>query len=131
MLKVLVSLMFMARALLAELDYAESFKEAKALAKKESKGIFVILSKEGCDACWYMENIVFDSDEVVDLLELHYIPLHVDIHNDAIPKGLGFIGTPTMYFLDANGKKLKHGRIDGALNQKEFLEAMKRVGSSL
>ena len=114
-------------SLLAELDYANSFKEAKLLATKEHKGVFVILSKEGCDACWYMQNVVFDNDDVVDMLESKYIPVYIDIHDDVVPKGLGYIGTPTMYFLDANGKKLKNGRIDGVLNYREFLERLSNV----
>jgi len=56
-----------------------------------------MLSKKNCDACWYMENIVFDDDELVRRIEKNFIPLHLDIHDDNI-HGLTYIGTPTFYF---------------------------------
>ncbi len=130
MRKYLLSTLLLASSLMADLEYASDLDTAKKMAKKEHKGIFVILSKENCDACWYMQNIVFDNDDIVFDLEEKYIPLHVDIHNDVIPKGLGYIGTPTMYFLDEDAKKLKNGRIDGAQNVSEFNEIMSKVGSN-
>jgi len=127
MKKFALGVLLLATSLMADLDYATNFAEAKKIAKKENKGIFVILSKENCDACWYMAEVVFDDDDLVESLQSKYIPLHVDIHNDVIPKGLGYIGTPTMYFLDENGKKLRKGRIDGAQNLKEFTQSMFKI----
>ncbi len=62
-------------SLFGEPNWAGSYDQAFAKAKKEHKGVMIMLSKKNCDACWYMENIVFDDDELVSRLEKGFIPL--------------------------------------------------------
>jgi thioredoxin-related protein len=117
--KIILALSLLASCAFAELKWAPSYDAALAQAKKEKKHVMVMLSKEGCPACDYMSDVVFEENMVVTEVEKSYVPVHIDIHNDVIPNSLGFIGTPTFHFIDENGKKL--GRYDGAANVPTFM----------
>jgi thioredoxin-related protein len=115
--------------LLAEPQWSDSHKEAMAQAQKEDKLVLVMLSQKGCDACWYMENVVFDDDDLVDEISKKFVWSYVDVQNDRVPSGLRYLGTPTFHFLDKEGKKLH--RLDGYANipdfRKEVAKALKTV----
>lgn len=117
--KIILALSLLASCALAELKWAPSYDAALAQAKKEKKRVMVMLSRENCPACEYMTDRVFEEKMVVTEVEKSYIPVHIDIHNDFIPEGLGYMGTPTFHFLDANGKKI--GRYDGGANVPDFM----------
>lgn len=117
--KIILALSLLASCALAELKWALSYDAALAQAKKEKKNVMVMLSKENCPACEYMTDVVFEEKMVISEVAKSYVPVHIDIHNDFIPEGLGYIGTPTFHFLDASGKKI--GRYDGAANVPSFM----------
>lgn len=119
MKKTTLSLLLIASCAFAEVKWAPSYNAALVQAQKEKKNVMVMLSKEDCPACEYMTETVFEEKAVSDMIEKEYIPVHIDIHNDSIPSGLGYIGTPTFHFLDAKGKKV--GRYDGAANIPTFM----------
>ncbi|HEX5329862.1 thioredoxin family protein [Sulfuricurvum sp.] len=117
--KIILALSLLASLASAELKWASSYDAALAQAKKEKKKVMVMLSRENCPACEYMSDIVFEENAVINEVHKNFIPVHIDIHNDFIPDGLGYMGTPTFHFLDANGKKI--GRYDGAANIPSFI----------
>ncbi|MFY9142771.1 thioredoxin family protein [Sulfuricurvum sp.] len=117
--KIILALSIMASCAFAELNWAPSYDAALAKAKKEKKNVMVMLSKEDCPACEYMTDVVFEEKMIVSEVEKSFVPVHIDIHNDFIPDGLGYIGTPTFHFLNASGKKI--GRYDGAANIPTFM----------
>jgi thioredoxin-related protein len=123
--KIIFVLSLVASCAFAEVHWAPSYDAALAQAKKEKKYVMVMLSKEECPACEYMENTVFEEKAVVDSIEKRFVPVHIDIHNDFVPEGLGYIGTPTFHFLDAKGKKI--GRYDGAANIPNFLGVLRNI----
>lgn len=125
MRKIVLSLLLIGSCAFAEIKWASSYDAALAQAKKEKKNVMVMLSKEDCPACEYMENTVFEEKVVVDTIEKSFVPVHIDIHNDFVPEGLGYIGTPTFYFLDAKGKKI--GRYDGAANIPTFMGILRGI----
>lgn len=126
MRKIFLFIVLLSVNLFAEPDWTDSISEAKLSAEKENKYIMVMLSKDGCDACWYMENIVFDDDKVKALLDTNFIPVYLDIDQDKIPAEFKYVGTPTFYFLDASGKKLGF-RISGAKNVKDFTNIVNKI----
>lgn len=109
--------------LYAEINWAADYEEAFAKAKAETKGVMILLSQENCKACWYMENIVFDDDVVVQEVEKSFIPLILDIHDDT--HGLQFSGTPTLYFLTNTNETIR--RVDGVLNIKEMTGELRKI----
>ncbi len=119
MSKIILALALMASGAMAELKWASSYDAALAQAAKEKKKVMVMLSREECPACEYMNDIVFEEKAVENEIQKNFVPVHIDIHKDFIPDGLGYIGTPTFHFLDAKGKKI--GRYDGGANVPTFM----------
>jgi len=126
MKKIFASLVFLAVSVFAEQDWLRSYEQAKTLALQENKLILVMLSKEGCDACWYMENIVFEDSAIDALLKKNFVPVYLDIHEDSVPEQFKYIGTPVFYFTDAQGKKIGHV-LNGASNVKDFMNRVTTV----
>ncbi len=123
--KIVLALSLIASCALAEIKWAPSYDAALVQAKKEKKNVMVMLSKEGCPACEYMNDIVFEESAVENEINKKFVPVHLDIHKDFIPEGLGYIGTPTFHFLNAKGEKLK--RHDGGANIPTFLGILNSV----
>lgn len=119
MSKIILGLSLIVSCAFAELKWAPSYDAALEKATKEKKKVMVMLSREECPACEYMNDIVFEEKAVVNEIHKHFVPVHLDIHKDFIPEGLGYIGTPTFHFLDAKGKKI--GRHDGGANVPTFM----------
>lgn len=125
MKKIVALLTLGASLLMAELNWAKSYDAALEQAKKENKLVMVMLSSEGCPACEYMKDIVFDDDNVMDEVHMGFVPVHIDIHNDFVPSGLGYIGTPTFHFLTADEKKIE--RLDGGANVPDFTAKLREA----
>jgi len=123
--KIIVALALIASCASAQINWAPSYDAALAKAAKEKKNVMVMLSKEGCPACEYMEDIVFEEKAVEDTINKNFVPVHLDIHKDFIPEGLGFIGTPTFHFVNSKGVKLK--RHDGGANIPTFMGILNSV----
>ncbi len=124
--KILLSIFLLTISLFAEQDWTRSYKEAQSIALKENKNIMVMISRETCDACWYMENIVFEDEKVHALIMNNFVPVYLDVIADDIPERFSYMGTPTFYFTKANGEKLGH-RINGASNVKDFTKKVEDV----
>jgi len=125
MKKIALLLTLTVSLLMAELTWAPGYDAAMEQASKEGKLVMVMLTREGCPACEYMKDVVLDDDDVIDELELGFVPVLLDIHNDMIPSGLGYIGTPTFHFLTAGGRKV--ARLDGGANVMDFTEKMREA----
>lgn len=123
--RMILGLVLFASCAFGEVKWASSYSAALAQAKKEHKNVMVMLSKEGCPACEYMEDIVFEEKAVVSAIEKGFVPVHLDIHNDTVPEGLGYIGTPTFHFVDAKGKKI--ARHDGGVNIPAFMGILSSI----
>ena len=108
----------------AELRWSTSYERAFHEAKEHEKGVLIVLTQANCNACFYMENIVFEDKVIVEKISNEYITLNLDIHDDNL-HGLTYKGTPTLYFLNMNGVLLK--RLDGVYNIKELTAAMKKI----
>ncbi|GEM_PF-255096 len=124
MKRLLVGMILAAGTLCAELDWI-GYDEALTRAEDDGKIVMVMLSQEGCDACWYMDEVVFEDENVAAEIEMDFIPVHFDIKKDTIPKQFTYIGTPTFYFLTAQGDKIE--RLNGAANVKDFTDYIRDV----
>jgi thioredoxin-related protein len=124
MKKIILLVALFASSLFADLNWVK-YSDAMKQAKAENKIVMVMLTKEGCPACEYMKDIVFESSSVMEEFNKHFIAVQADIHNDLIPNSLTFIGTPTFHFL--NKYEMKVDRIDGGVNAKTFLDKLKEL----
>ncbi len=124
MKKILLILSLLFSSLFADLDW-ESYDDALRLAEKENKLVMVMLSREGCPACEYMIDVVFEQENATKEVYEKFIPVQLDIHKDFIPSGLTYIGTPTFHFINSHEAKVE--RIDGGVNAKEFLDIINSI----
>ena len=125
-MKTVISLLLFYFSLFADPNWTTSFEEAKAQAKEENKNVLIMLSRENCDACWYMENIVFEDEKMNTLMKANFVPVYIDVNVEDVPERFMYIGTPTFYFTDANGTKIGH-RINGAKNVKDFTKIVNKI----
>jgi len=123
--KIIVALALFTSCVSAQINWAPSYDAALTKAEKEKKNVMVMLSKEGCPACEYTEDIVFEEQAVENAITKNFIPVHLDIHKDFIPEGLGYMGTPTFHFVNSKGVKLK--RHDGGANIPTFMGILNSV----
>jgi len=126
MQKLIFSFLFLCFNLFAQLDWIDSIDEAKELAEKQDKYIMLMLSQVHCDGCWYMQNIVFEDDEIFKMLETNFIPVYLEVDEDEIPSSFSYLGTPTFHFLGPNEDKLGFS-INGVKNVKEFKIILEKV----
>ena len=124
MLKVVLIAGMLISSLFAEISW-KKYDEAMEVAKKENKIVMVMISREGCPACEYMKDIVFENDNVLEEFNKDFIGVHLDIHEDYIPDEFAYIGTPTFHFLNKFERKIE--RIDGGVNAKDFTIKMKEA----
>lgn len=124
MKKVLLLITILVSSLFAEIEWMK-YDDALEKSKKENKIVMIMLSREGCPACDYMKDIVFENDDVLDEFNKDFIGVHLDIHEDYIPEEFSYIGTPTFHFINKHERKLD--RIDGGVNSKDFTTKMREV----
>lgn len=129
MKKIVFYILILSLSLWARPQWIDSYEEAQERAFKDKKLIMLMLSRENCQACWYMEHIVFVNKKVKALIEDNFVPVYLDINSDFIPDGFSYIGTPTFYFTDAKGKKVSE-RLDGGANAKDFTQKLTEVLST-
>ncbi len=122
--KIVVIISMLATSLFAEIQWMQ-YDEAFLKAKKENKIVMVMLSKEGCPACEYMKDIVFENDDVLDAFNKDFVGVHLDINDDYVPDRLAYIGTPTFHFLNKHESKID--RIDGGVNSRDFTLKMREL----
>jgi thiol-disulfide isomerase/thioredoxin len=124
MKKIFLVLTLLVVSLMADVKWM-SYDDAIDEAKKSDKLVMVMLSREGCPACEYMEDIVLKDKAVQAELAKDFLAVHLDIHNDFLPSGMTYIGTPTFHFL--NKHEMKKGRIDGGANVKDFMQELQNA----
>lgn len=122
MKKVLFFILFITNSLFAQVQWHEYDKAVEA---KNSKIIMVMLGRESCPACAYMNDVVFSDVKIQNELNKNFLPVHVDVDKDFVPDGLTYIGTPTFYFLTHTEKVLL--KTQGAYNVKDFLDILEKV----
>ncbi len=113
-------------SLFAQPEWMDSLDEAQEKALSEDKLIMLMLSREACNACWYMENIVFEEKSVNMFIQKKFVPVYLNVQSDDIPDRFPYVGTPTFYFMDGKGNIIGK-RLSGALNTKEFIAKLAQV----
>ena len=106
-------------------EWIEDFDEARQMSQEENKPLFIFFEMDKCGVCRFMKNNVLDDGEVFDYLDSHFISYKHNVANKPFPIDFEVFGTPTMYFLDKNGKKLGV-EIVGGKKQPQFLKELKK-----
>lgn len=87
-----------------EIAWNDTYAEALAKAKKESKPIMVVITTEQCRWCRKLESTTFSDDAIINRINADFIPVHVTRDKSLYPKHLSAKMVPMSYFLDSNGK---------------------------
>lgn len=84
------------------------FAEARALSSEQNKPIFIFFWSEDCYYCRKFTKEVLTVPQVAQLLNDHYIPVSVDLHNDEEKLGRAFKvrAVPNLWFLAPDGQVL-------------------------
>lgn len=123
MKKILVSVMLLVAALSAgEIHWAKDFDSAMALAKKENKPVYMLITSDRCRWCQRLKIKTLSDKEVIERLNGSYIALDVNRERDKIPSMYRASMVPTTYFLAPNGKVLV--KIPGYWNVEDYLSIM-------
>ena len=116
----LISLLsFTAFALAGEANWLHDYEAAKKQAKEEGKAIFInFTGTDWCGWCIKLEKEVFSKSEFQEFAKENLVLMEVDFpkkkqqsaevkaQNKALDKEFHIEGYPTLFLLDADGKKL-------------------------
>jgi len=89
-----------------DIAWNDTYEQAQAKAKKESKPMLVIITSEQCRWCRKLESTTLSDDEIVSKINSRFIPVHVTRDKSVYPKNLTAKMVPMSYFLDSTGKIL-------------------------
>lgn len=126
MKKIFLALLLISSSLFAELDWAPSYEQGLAKAKKEHKVVMLMFSSKTCKMCNYMKKTVYENDDVSEYIKTFFIPIEVDIIEHPDKYGYTVFGTPTYYFLTSDGKPIGRMMVGGATPE-GFLQKLKEV----
>jgi len=126
LLAIAAGVMLLASSAVADLWWADSYKEALKQAKEEHKIVMLMFSSPTCGVCHTMKAEVFEDDRVFTYIEKHFVPVDIDVRQHPDKLGFRVFGTPTFYFLDGDGKEVAPPKIGGAYAP-AFLRQLKKV----
>ena len=121
MKKLLISFLLLASTLLADMNWT-TYDKAFAQAKAEKKLVMVLISRSDCGVCEYMKAQVFPEKNIIEKFNAKFVGVEFMKDKVSVPQNLEFIGTPTFYFLDADGKTVS--TFSGGKNAKSFAKAL-------
>ncbi len=96
-------------------------------AKATGKIIMIDAMRSDCHYCTEMDKAVFEDSAMAAEIEKDFIPVKINLSNEALPMGLSVSMTPTFFFITNEGVLLK--KVPGSWNQtdfRSFLEGVKR-----
>lgn len=124
---VLMMVLLTASVFANEINWAKDFESGVAKAKKEHKPVLFVFSRHTCKYCKILEETTFSNKKVIDALNKDFVSIIAySDEGDKFPQMLWRPGTPTLWFLDANGQPM-YQPLMGAVGKEYFLEALKVV----
>ena len=109
----------------ATLHYEQHFGAALQKADREKKELMLMYSATWCPECEYMKDVVFKDRKIAEYIEKHFVVLVLDIDKDTLPKQFHFIGIPTFFFVNGEGKETD--KIIGGSKADIFLQKLKAI----
>ena len=108
-----------------EAQTESNFSNALKEAKSQNKNVMMIYSAKWCPECNYMKDVVFKNKELSAYMKKHFTVLALDIQKDKLPEGFNYIGIPTFFIVDKNGKE--KNKIEGGDKAEKFLRKLKAL----
>jgi len=123
--KLLIIVFLFASSLMAnEIHWAKDFKAGITQATQEKKPVLFVFSRHTCKYCVVLEQTTFSDDRVIKALNRDFISIvsYTD-EQDYTPRELWRPGTPTIWFLRADGQPMFQPLM-GAVGPDDFLRAV-------
>ena len=117
--------LLLTNTLSAEITWTLYDDEILEKVKSENKRVMVMITQPKCDACWFMKEIIFKKPAVSDEIAKNFVAINIDTSEDFVPDEFPYFATPTFYFLNTKGEIVE--RLNGAANEKDFLEFVHKV----
>jgi thioredoxin-related protein len=99
MLKKLFLLLFATGVLMAEIDWAENYRQARQEALEQNKPILAIVVSHTCRWCRKLENRTLQNPKVVDFVNEHFIAVLLYRGEDEYPEKMRATMVPTIFFM--------------------------------
>ncbi len=129
MRKILVyGLLLVATSLFAEgIHWAKDYQSGIEQATKEKKPVMFVISRHTCKYCVILEKNTFSDKRVIDKLNKDFVSIisYTD-ERDYIPYGMYTGGTPTTWFLNADGRPM-FSPVTGARPPEAYMHALQVV----
>ncbi|HEX5329196.1 thioredoxin family protein [Sulfuricurvum sp.] len=104
MKKLALLVLLMANLFANDIAWSDTYEQAQAKAKKESKPMLVIITTEQCRWCRKLEATTLSDDAIISKINTRFIPVHVTRDKSVYPKNLSAKMVPMSYFIDGEGK---------------------------
>ena len=128
-MKKLLTFLLLIPLSLAAVSWDDDYEYALESAKEENKLVLLMFPSQTCKVCKYMKSKVYPQKVVSDYISENFIPVEIDINEYPESFGYKVLGTPTYYFLSAQGTVIGQAMIGGA-KAKAFLNKLKEVKKS-
>ncbi len=102
MQKMFLSLLLVTQLLAIDLPWLHSIEEAKMIAQKERKDIYVFIGAEHCNFCVRYKNEVLSDRQVQKILQ-NYVTVFLNRDKHKVPAYFEKFGVPRHYFLKPDG----------------------------
>jgi thioredoxin-related protein len=114
----------------SELVLQKSFKNVLIQADMAQKPIMFIVSRHTCKYCIMLEKETLSKADVIEALNKDYVTyIAYTDDDDAFPEEFWRPATPTIWFLDDEGKAMSEP-IMGAVDQENLLKILDTVSKS-
>jgi|GEM_PF-605197 thioredoxin-related protein len=114
----------------SELVLEKSFKNALIQADMTQKPIMFIVSRHTCKYCIMLEKETLSKADVIEVLNKDYVTyIAYTDDDDAFPEEFWRPATPTIWFLDDEGKAMSEP-IMGAVDEENLLKILDTVSKS-
>lgn len=104
MKKLALLVLLVANLFANDIAWSDTYEQAQAKAKKESKPMLVIITTEQCRWCRKFEATTLSDEDVISKINTRFIPVHVTRDKSVYPKILSAKMVPMSYFVDGEGK---------------------------
>jgi len=110
-----------------EIKWAKDYKTGIAEAKKTSKPIFFVISRDTCKYCVILKKTTFKDPKVIKALNKDFVSIIAQTdENDYVPRALYAPGLPAMWFLYSDARPM-YQPLMGMMKSKDFLQALATV----
>lgn len=109
-----------------QFNWIYTYKEGSAKALAENKPMVVYMHRPGCESCDFLEQKVFNDENLSTYVNEHYVPVLLNVSKSDVPKSLKVSASPVFHFVTAKGEKIEETQYGGK-NAKTFLKILQEI----